>query len=261
MKRRAVLLLRQTEPYPHPQFAQGFERLGFAVQFDMPKRVEPSDVLLTWNRMGIRNVYAQAFEAVGAPVIVAENGWIGKAHDGGKFYALCLDHHNGAGRWFVGDHDRLPLIRFDMRPWRKAGDHIVVLCSRGIGEPGIAQPRDWPISIARRLHEITDRPIKVRLHPGDKNSPMDADLSGAHAAVTWASGAAIKALAWGVPIFYELRQWIGADAAIHGVENIEKPFIGDRLPMFRRLAWAQWTSAEIASGTPIEWLLKSRSME
>lgn len=261
MKRRAFVLMHRREPYPHPQFAEGFQRLGFEVFHEMPNRVEPTDVLLTWNRIGIRNTYAQIFSKAGAPVIVAENGWIGKAPDGGKMYALCLDHHNGAGRWFVGDHDRLPKMRIDLRPWRSKGNHILVLCSRGIGEPGIAQPKDWPIKIARRLHALTDRPIRVRLHPGDKGAVMDGDLRGAHACVTWASGSAIKALAAGFPIFYELKNWIGADAAIHGVENLEDCFIGDRLPMFQRLAWAQWTSAELASGTPIEWLLKSQSME
>jgi hypothetical protein len=261
MKRRAFVMMHRREPYPHPQFDQGFARLGFDVFHEMPKQIEPSDVLLTWNRMGVRNSYAQAFSLKGAPVIVAENGWIGKSNDGGKFYALCLDHHNGPGRWFVGEGDRFSKVRFDLRPWRKKGRHVLVLCSRGIGEPGIAQPKDWPIEIARRLHEITDRPIKVRLHPGDKGASMDEDLAGAHACVTWASGSAIKALAAGFPIFYQLSNWIGASASVLGVDDLESPFLGDRLPTFQRLAWAQWTSAEIATGTPIEWLLKSRSME
>lgn len=258
--RRAVVMVRDREPYPHSQFAEGFKRLGYKVRADVAFDPDPGDVLLIWNRSGMRDAAAKAFTAAGAPVIVAENGWIGKGLDGGKMYALCLDHHNGAGRWFVGDHDRLPLMRFGLQPWRKSGDHILVICSRGIGEPGVAQPRDWPITIARQLRGLTDRPIRVRLHPGDSHASLDADLANAHAAVTWASGGAIKALAAGYPIFYDFKKWIGASAAIRGFENMESPFLGDRLPMFRRLAWAQWTSAEIASGGPLEWLVsKSQS--
>jgi hypothetical protein len=260
MRKLAVILMLRREPYPHPQFAEGFKRLGYECVDSMPRHIGPEDVLCVWNRSGIRNHAAMAFEAARRPVIVAENGWIGRAPDGGKLYALCLDHHNGAGRWFVGDGDRLSKMKVEIKPWRKQGRHILVIASRGIGEPGIAQPRDWPITIARDLHRVTDRPIKVRLHPGDRNAPMDDDLRGAHAAVTWASGGAIKALASGVPIFYHLEHWIGASAAIHGVGNLEAPFLGDRLPMFHRLSWAQWTSAEIATGEPIAWLLsKSQS--
>lgn len=258
--KRAIVLLHRTLPLAHPQFAEGCKRLGYEVQHVMPQRIEEGDVLIVWNRIGYRNTAAQQFERARRPVIVAENGWIGKSVDGGKLYAMSLDHHNGAGRWFEGSGDRLQKMQIDMKPWRKRGEHILVLCSRGLGEPGIAQPKDWPISIARALHAATDRPIKVRLHPGDKFSSMDADLINAHACVTWASGSAIKALAHGFPIFYEMEKWIGADAAVRGIAKMEDPYLGDRSAMFRRLSWAQWSSAEIASGEPIEWLLsKSRS--
>jgi hypothetical protein len=256
---RAVVLIHEREPYPHPQFAQGLRACGFEIHKAFSFQPKPDDVLLIWNRMGMKHNVAQHFEAVGAAVIVAENGWIGKALDGGKMYALCLGHHNGLGQWAVGDHDRLEKMRIPWRDWRTHGDDILVLCSRGIGEPGVAQPRDWPITIARELRKRTARNVRVRLHPGDKNSPMDDDLKNVHAAVTWSSGAAIKALAAGIPIFYCLKGWIGASASVYGIEDIEKPDCGDRLPMFRRLAWAQWSAAEISTGWPIQWLLKSRS--
>jgi hypothetical protein len=259
MSRRAVVMVRDREPYPPPQFAEGLRRLGYSIHTELSFKPTPDDVLLIWNRMGAREIAARSFEAVGAAVIVAENGWIGKALDGGKMYALCLGHHNGRGTWFVGEEDRLQKMRFAIKPWREGGDHVLVICSRGIGEPGIAQPRDWPISIARRLRVLTDRPVKVRLHPGDSHASLDDDLRNAFCGVTWASGGAIKALAAGVPIFYELTGWIGASASVHGFENMVDPYLGDRLPMFRRLAWAQWSAAEIATGEPLACLLKSRS--
>lgn len=252
---RAVCLIRDREPYPHPQFAAGLRACGFKVSSDCGYAPSPSDVLLIWNRNGSRHGEAQRFEQTGASVIVAENGWIGRASDGGKFYALCLGHHNGMGRWPDAQVDRWPLFHVKLKPWRVGGREIVVLASRGIGEPGIAEPRGWSDDIAKALRKRTGRPVRVRKHPGDSHALVEDDLADAHCAVTWASGAGIKALAHGVPVFHGLKGWIGAAAAKHGIEEIEAPFLGDRMPMFRRLASAQWTAAEIATGDPIKCLL------
>lgn len=73
--------------------------------------------------------------------------------------------------------------------------------------------------------------------------------------VTWASGAAIKAIIEGIPVFYEFNDWIGAPAARYGIDDTENPFLGDRNPMLHRLSWAQWTAEEIASGEPFKCLL------
>jgi hypothetical protein len=63
--------------------------------------------------------------------------------------------------------------------------------------------------------------------------------------VTWGSGAAIKALQWGIPVVSEMPDWIGEQ------DNTD----AGRLEMFRRLAWAQWTMEEIAHGEPFARLL------
>jgi hypothetical protein len=80
-------------------------------------------------------------------------------------------------------------------------------------------------------------------------------LADCFAAVTWGSGAAIKAIIAGVPVFHEFSRWIGAPAAKFGAANLEQPFVGDRLPMLRRLAYAQWSVAEIERGEPFALLL------
>lgn len=133
-----------------------------------------------------------------------------------------------------------------------------MLLQRGIGEQGVAMPHEWRLDIERRLKAVTKRPIVIRGHPGiDGAAPTEPDFRNVHAVVTWASGAAIKAIAAGVPVFHEFDRWIGAPAARFGIDKIEEPYLGDRLPMFRRLAWAQWTAAEIAKGEPFECLLRS----
>lgn len=259
--RRAFCNIRHAE---HGQFAAGLRAAGFDVGLNVPARPRPDDVLLTWNRHGARDYSARLFETAGATVIVAENGWIGRAPDGGKMYALCLWHHNGRGAWQVGAEDRFAALGVDLVPWRARGDRVVILAQRGIGAPGVAMPRGWVEGTAKALKARTARPVVIRNHPGndtDGKPPIADAVAGAHCVVTWASGAAIKAIAAGVPCFYGLPDWIGAPAAVPLAGcNLERPFLGDRLPMFHRLSWAQWSAAEIETGKPIEWLLKSRSM-
>jgi hypothetical protein len=249
-------VIRDGPSYKRGVFAAALAKVGYKVVAQAAPSPAKDDLILIWNRhAGYWNKLAQRYEKAGAKIIVAENGWIGKGADGNKLYALCRDHHNGPGRWYVGEEDRWSRLGIELKPWRTSGKHVLVLCQRGIGEPGIAQPREWERNIVGRLKKYTDRPIRVRTHPGMHRPPLEPDLENCWACVTWASGAAIKALAAGVPVFHELNDWIGASAARHGIKGIETPFLGDRLPMFRRLAWAQWDLAEIATGEPFRWLL------
>jgi len=63
--------------------------------------------------------------------------------------------------------------------------------------------------------------------------------------VTWGSGAAVKALTWGIHVESHMPNWIGEQ------DNTD----AGRLEMFRRLAWAQWTLDEIEDGTAFRHLL------
>ena len=104
---------------------------------------------------------------------------------------------------------------------------------------------------------MTDRPIRVRRHPGLHNTrPLEDDLLNAWACVTWGSGAGIKALAAGIPVYYEMEHWIGADGAqpTRGAD-IEHPVMGNRQSMLSRVSWAQWAAEEIQSGEALAVLL------
>ena len=251
----AVCLIREGPAYRRAAFVGGLQRLGYRVGQATNRRVAVGDLLVLWNRHGQQDDIARRYLAAGKPVIVAENGYIGKDDKGRSLYALARTNHNGAGAWHVGAEDRWAARRVELKPWRADGRHILLLPQRGVGPQGVAMPLSWPKEIQKRLRASTDRPVRVRPHPGKDKPSLEPDLRDCWAVVTWGSGAAIKALAAGVPVFHELRNWIGAPAARFGLADLEQPFVGDRLPMFQRLAWAQHDVAEIETGEPFKRLL------
>jgi len=211
-------------------------------------------VLVIWNRYGNYDRIATQAEAAGAAVIVAENGYLGREWNGGRWYAMSLHRHNGAGEWWPSGPSRWMRIGVPLEPWRRAGSHVLVLPQRGIGTPPVAMPQDW----MRTLKVITDREVRVRAHPGERGGgvPLAQDLDGAWACITWASGAALKALIAGVPVFHACAQWIGAPASLSWPADVEQPLLGERQPMFERLAWAMWELHEIESGAAFRHLLR-----
>lgn len=254
MTRTAWLAMRDLPHYRRDAFAAGLERLGFRVQKGVPAAPIGRDVLVIWNRYGASHRAATAFERRGLPVIVVENGYLGvelATRPAVRWYAMALGHHNGAGRWPAGDGSRWAQLGIELRPWRAGGTEVVALPQRGIGPPGVAMPLQW-VRTAQKI-------ARVRAHPGQHEStPLERDLAKARAVITWGSGAALKALAWGIPAFYSLPKWIGAPAARPLAQIDLGPVRDDakRLAMFERLAWAQANTNEIAAGDAIARLLE-----
>ncbi len=259
MKRGPIVKDYLKADSPHYQRANilnGLKRLGYRVDCPVFPPPEPGDVLILWNRYERFEPEARLYEHVGAKVIIVENGFIGKDKDGRQLYAMALSQHSGAGQWYVGQDDRWGRLGIDTQPWRLQGREIVILPQRGMGKQGTAMPRDWPMTVVERLKKVTDRPIRIRPHPGQNREDPCYDMQDAWAAVTWASGAGIKAIVGGISVFCDFPKWIGAPASTVGIDDIENRFLGDRYPMLNRLAYAQWTIEEIKTGEPFEWLLR-----
>lgn len=254
--RSAACALPDSIHYQRDLFAKGLRAAGFEVSIRPSPSPGPEDVLLIWNRRSVDEAHARRYEAVGAKVIVVENGYLGSETKPPRSYAIALSHHLGAGTWFVGKEDRWSALGIELMPWRRTGTHLLILPQRGIGEPGVAMPSGWVEQTLKRLRGLTERPIKIRRHPGPRpHPPMDSDLADSWAAVTWGSGAGIKAIIAGIPVFHDFPLWVGAPAARFGLDHIEDPFLGDRLPMLRRLAWAQCDHSQIENGEPFRCLL------
>lgn len=229
----AWLNLRYTLGQRRDAFVRGLKRNGFSIEEGLPNEPRDGDLLVTWNRIGQGDVAAKAFEARGLPVLVAENAAFGNDFSGRRWYSMARHMHNTAGCFPVDGPERWDALGVDLMPWRTCGE-TVVLPQRGIGPAGVAMPRNWTAS------------GRVRKHPGQGQAvPLEQDLANCGRVVTWGSGAAIKALMWGIPVESHMPNWIGEQ------DNTDQ----GRLEMFRRLAWAQWTLEEISEGEPFRRLL------
>lgn len=248
---RAFCLIRRTESYKGGAFERGLASLGYEIAAKPVRHPTPDDLLIMWNRNRSNEHLAACYEARGARVIIAENGYL-PMPDGSKPYALSLSHHNGAG---FSPNGEIARLEFPVKPWRESGNHIVVLAQRGIGERGVAMPVGWADGVIAKLRKMTDRPIRLRRHPGPSKDDPWRDLEGAHCAVTWGSGAGLKAIAAGIPVFHAFPKWIGSAASFPLGAEIEDCFTGDREPMLARISWAQWSLAEIENGIAFARLL------
>lgn len=243
----AYIGIRDAPHYRREIFAAGLKLHGYRIEYRITSTPNQDDLLCIWNRYGGSHESALRFEAVGAKVLIAENAYL--CHDmlGGneKWMALSRNHHVGAGTWPIGSPDRWDSLGVELAPFRTEGRELVVLKQRGIGEPGVAMPKGWRAA------------GRVRAHPGNSSAaiPLHRDLAKAYAVATWASGAAIKALVWGIPVVGYYPKWIGYSAASAPTEPLNRSEF-KRLQCLRELIWAQWRRSEIASGEAFAALLE-----
>lgn len=232
----AFLNLRSSVPERRHAFVKGLEKLGYEIVEQIPSDPPKGSIFVTWNRINGADYAARQFEAKGLPVLVAENASWGNDFAGKRWYSLALNFHNTAGQFSVGSSERWDTLGVELAPWRVTGGETVLLPQRGIGPVEVAMPKGWQ----------GGRKGRVRAHPGTRDClSLENDLAKAGKVVTWGSGAAIKALVWGIQVESHMPRWIGEQ------DNTDE----GRLSMFRRLAWAQWTLEEISSGEPFKRLL------
>lgn len=199
----AWLNLRYTVPERRAAFVNGLKRLGYEVAEGLTNAPGDLDILVTWNRINVGHQSAIAFEQAGRPVIVAENAAWGNDFLGGQWYSLARNRHNTAGMFPVGGPERWGGLGVELLPFRSEGE-TAILPQRGIGAAPTAMPREWPQDALRRHGG------RVRYHPGRHlGRPLEDDLAACGRVVTWGSGAAIKALMWGLPVVSEMTDWVG----------------------------------------------------
>jgi hypothetical protein len=260
---QAFSLIREQPWYRRCAFERGLKELGIPVENRHPVKPDKNTLLLIWNRYATNHAIAEQVERAGGTVIVAENGYLGAGGTSPKFdvhpagpqphhyYALSLDWHNGRGRFNHGGPERFAALGVELKPWRAGGDYVLVCPNRSFGVGQQVMHPDWAERVAAKLRKIGEK-VVVRGHPGSKQPkrPLAEDLAGASEVWIWSSSVGVHALVEGIPVNCLAPYWICKGAG-YGLAD------GARKLELERMAWAQWTLAEIESGAAFRHLLST----
>jgi hypothetical protein len=163
-------------------------------------------------------------------------------------------------------------LGLSLKPYRTTGSHIVVCCQRqgGWSMKGLSVI-DWLRQTIATIRSVSDRPIVIRVHPGDKKwqrwfdanilrqypnvtlsqKHIGEDLRNAWASVVYNSSPSIASVIEGVPTFVtdpnpEISQSFGVCNTNLG--QLENPELHERQEWIEKLSMCHWNFDELKSG-------------
>lgn len=174
--------------------------------------------------------------------IYGDHGYFGR----GEYFRITKNAFQHSGTGATSDRDwQIP----PMQPWCINGSYVLV-CPPDDKIANLMgfDEKAWLRDVLTRLRNNTDRTIKVRTRDKEQEYPLEQDLAGAWALVTWGSNAAVEAVLYGVPVFCTGDCAASVMGRLDPI-NIEYPYYPDnRYEWAATLAANQWTLDEIASG-------------
>lgn len=167
-------------------------------------------------------------------------------------------------------------LNVSLKDWRTSGDHIL-LCLQRDGGWSMAGGSvvTWALETITEIRKYSDRPIRVRPHPGDKRGPKHVerlfklcmgrkldrvqpsrtdsslldDLANCWAMINHNSSPAVGAAIEGIPIFVtDPDRSQAADVANLKLRLIETPVMPDREAWVRRISQFHWSHEDLRSG-------------
>lgn len=157
-----------------------------------------------------------------------------------------------------------------LKPWRKNGEHILIMAQRGIGGwtmKGLDR-ENWINQTIKEIRKHSDRPILIRQHPGDPLTKLDTitdsnnktyfsdatqrdllkDLDNAWASVTFSSSASVASIISGIPLFVLDDNAITYNVSNYDLSEIENPVFKKREQWLYDLSYAHWNLDELKDG-------------
>jgi hypothetical protein len=158
----------------------------------------------------------------------------------------------------------------DLKPWRTAGKHILVLCQRPKGFNMFTDQEVWLDKTVAKIRKHSRRPIMIRMHPGDgtrfkqiekiqkkygtsviisEHENIRDALVNCWCTVGINSTPNVVAAIEGIPGYVEdpSRSW-AADVAFNDLALIETPPMPDRSEWIHKIANIHWSNDEVHSG-------------
>lgn len=159
-----------------------------------------------------------------------------------------------------------------VKPWRSNGEHILILGQRTVGWNMLGlNGIDWLIDIVQRVRAVTDRPIIIRLHPGDRGhykktvamlkpffnqnvsvsskGDIRHDLANAWCSVGYCSTPNCVSAIEGIPVYLDSpdASW-AKNIAFTDLKQIDKPPLPDRTQWLHDIAHIHYLTEEILDG-------------
>ena len=159
----------------------------------------------------------------------------------------------------------------ELKPWRQDGKFIMIFCQRPHGWNLFGNSQDeWLQNTINTIKKYSDRPIKVRMHPGDGKKQEQIDrinkiysntisisqednirdaLHDCWCAVGYNSTPNAVAAIEGIPVYVTdpKNSWAG-DIAFRDLSQIENPAMPDRTDWINKIANIHWSNDEVKSG-------------
>jgi hypothetical protein len=180
------------------------------------------------------------------------------------------------GTYFFKDYDEHKWNQFskwhgvELKPWRTTGKHILVLAQRPKGFNMFTDQDEWLANTIATIRKHTQRPIMVRMHPGDgtrfkqieklqkrygnsitisEHENIKDALVDCWCSVGYASTPNVVSAIEGVPVYVEEPQKSWAkDICFTDLSQIETPPTPDRKVWADKIANIHWSNSEVKSG-------------
>jgi hypothetical protein len=181
-----------------------------------------------------------------------------------------------SGTYFFRELDQTKWQRFSdwhnapLKPWRVTGNHVLILCQRPKGFNMFLDQGTWLEKTVDKIRKHTQRPIMIRMHPGDgtrfKQIEKIQKRYGTSVAISehanirdalvncWCtvginSTPNVVAAIEGIPGYVEdpQRSW-AVDIAFTDLAQIENPALLDRTEWSHKIANIHWSNQEVVSG-------------
>lgn len=181
-----------------------------------------------------------------------------------------------SGTYFFSDLDKEKWSEYsswhntDLKSWRTAGEHILILCQRPKGFNMFTDQDLWLDKTLHKLRKLSNRPVMIRMHPGDGtrfkqiekiqkkygNTVTISDHANIRDALVncWAtvginSTPNVVAALEGVPCYVEdpRRSW-ASDIAFVNLNQVVDPPLPDRSNWIHKIANIHWSNSEVKSG-------------
>src|SRR6056297_179049 len=160
-------------------------------------------------------------------------------------------------------------LNFDLKPWRTRGDHILICLQRNGGwSMGNLDVMKWLKRTLKTLSTVTDRPIVVRAHPGDKRAKQylkikDSkvlisdkhileDFNNAWATITYNSSPGVASAIEGIPVFVtdpNAQKSQAYDVCNTDLTQIENPTMPERQQWIKKISMCHYNFDDLKNGT------------